>query len=393
MIHSKKKHPCPFLVSTKDFSNLIHLCKLSICNFEPQPQHNKTHPARFSSYDFGLNLQFCSLLFLAQKISFKSYNGGRVDSEPEESPRSLNTTTLTSLNNLRAVSNHAHPHHAPCSSPNNNKQHDTLRRVDYSGNEYTSNELVVTPAANIIDPSKVILAAADIDYGRAEQLGTLTRAQQAERGGATPAHLLPHLLHHQIAAQHHYLTHGGRRKAAAGGYLRSASPWNHTYTEIRDGLGQLHQIRVPSEDDPVYEEIERNGNQLFHQEVQVSDMSDEDGRRQSDMSRQSSRSYSDHRPLIPYGQAANAAAAASVTLESLLRHNLKEQQQLDAELMRYRAAGRYLAAADANVRTVAFLEGETVVCHLQPEAVAAAAAELYNPYVGRTMVLSPYSEC
>jgi hypothetical protein len=333
-------------------------------------------------------------LFLAQKISFKSYNGGRVDSEPEDTPpRALNTTTLTSLNNLRAAAGHAHPHnHAPC-SPNNNKA-DTLqrRRMDYSGNEYTSNELVVTPAANIIDPSKVIVAAADIDYG--DQLGTLTRA--GERGGATPAHLLPHLLHHQIAAQHHYLTHGGRRKAANGGYLRSASPWNHTYTEIRDGLGQLHQMRVGSEDDPVYEEIERGHAHQQFQEVQVSDMSDEDGRRQSDMSRQSSRSYSDHRPLIPYGQAAtNAAAAASVTLESLLRHNLKEQQQLDAELMRYRAAGRYLAAADANVRTVAFLEGETVVCHLQPEAVAAAAAELYNPYVGagRTMVLSPYSEC
>lgn len=328
-------------------------------------------------------------MFLPQKISFKSYNGGRVDSEQEDSPRSLNTTTLTSLNNLRCLNNSAQ-HHAPSPLPPSNNNKDTLRRVDYSGNEYTSNELVVTPAANIIDPSKVILAA-DIDYGRAEQLGTLTRAQQAERA---PAHLLPHLLHHQIAAQHHYLTHAGRRKqvgVAGGGYLRSASPWNHTYTEIRDGLGQLHQIRAgrpPSEDDPVYEEIERN-----NQEVQVSDMSDEDGRRQSDMSRQSSRSYSDHRPLIPYGQAAAAAAnlPAAVTLESLLRHNLKEQQQLDAELMRYRAAGVLRqAAVDANVRTVAFLEGETVVCHLQPEA----AADLYNPYAGaRTMVLSPYSEC
>ncbi|XP_059469822.1 latrophilin Cirl-like isoform X3 [Neocloeon triangulifer] len=311
------------------------------------------------------------------KISFKSYNG-RVDSEPEDSPRSLNTTTLTSLNNLRCLTTAASP-----LPSNNNKDGGTLRRVcDYSGNEYTSNELVVTPAANIIDPSKVILAA-DIDYGRAEQLGgTLSRAHQQQQQQQQPStHLVPHLLHHQIAAQHHYLTHGGRKK----GYLRSASPWNHTYTEIRDGLGQIqHLRRPPSEDDPVYEEIERNT------EIQVSDMSDEDGRRQSDMSRQSSRSYSDHRPLIPYG-----GPQAPVTLESLLRHNLKEQQQLDAELMRYRVQRQqaYLypavnaPAVDANARTVAFLEGETVVCHLQPEA----AADLYNPY--RTMVISPYSEC
>ena len=66
---------------------------------------------------------------------------------------------------------------------------------------------------------------------------------------------------------------------------RNNSPWNHTYTEIPDAV------------DPVYEEIEREG----RSDLQVSDLSDEDGRRQSsDISRQSSRSYGDHRPLLPY---------------------------------------------------------------------------------------------
>ncbi|XP_065351945.1 latrophilin Cirl isoform X3 [Cloeon dipterum] len=297
------------------------------------------------------------------KISFKSYHG-RVDSEAEESPRSLNTTTLTSMSNLRG------------GGGNNNKDGGgTLRRgIDYGvGNDYSGQDLVVTPVANIIDPSKVILAA-ELDYGRAEQLGTLTRAQQAEV--RTPTHLVPHLLHHQIAAQHHYLTHGGRKK----GYLRAASPWNHTYTEIRDGL-HLRGGRPPSEDDPVYEEIERGGAAT---EIQVSDMSDEDGRRQSDMSRQSSRSYSDHRPLI---------ASSAVTFDALWRHNLKEQQQLDAELMRrvQRQMSPGFVYPDASARTVAFLEGETVVCHLQPDS--AAAVDPYNPYSARTVVLSPYSEC
>ncbi|ROT76135.1 putative latrophilin Cirl-like isoform X4, partial [Penaeus vannamei] len=48
---------------------------------------------------------------------------------------------------------------------------------------------------------------------------------------------------------------------------------------------------------PDHLEIEREG----RSELQVSDLSDEDGRRHSsDISRQSSRSYGDHRPLLPY---------------------------------------------------------------------------------------------
>ncbi|XP_047487997.1 uncharacterized protein LOC125038533 isoform X4 [Penaeus chinensis] len=80
---------------------------------------------------------------------------------------------------------------------------------------------------------------------------------------------------------------------------RTHSPWNHTYTEIPDGAVAAG-VRGAGGDggsDPVYEEIEREG----RSELQVSDLSDEDGRRHSsDISRQSSRSYGDHRPLLPY---------------------------------------------------------------------------------------------
>ncbi|XP_069974869.1 latrophilin Cirl isoform X7 [Penaeus vannamei] len=80
---------------------------------------------------------------------------------------------------------------------------------------------------------------------------------------------------------------------------RTHSPWNHTYTEIPDGAAAAG-VRGAGGDggsDPVYEEIEREG----RSELQVSDLSDEDGRRHSsDISRQSSRSYGDHRPLLPY---------------------------------------------------------------------------------------------
>ncbi|KAK4308886.1 hypothetical protein Pmani_019446 [Petrolisthes manimaculis] len=78
---------------------------------------------------------------------------------------------------------------------------------------------------------------------------------------------------------------------------RTHSPWNHTYTEISDGVPSSRQNGLDGGADPVYEEIEREG----RSELQVSDLSDEDGRRHSsDISRQSSRSYSDHRPLLPY---------------------------------------------------------------------------------------------
>lgn len=61
------------------------------------------------------------------------------------------------------------------------------------------------------------------------------------------------------------------------------SPLNHVYMDIES-----------RDSEPVYEEIDRS-------EVQVSsDYSDEDGRRRSDISRQSSGSYGDNRPLIAH---------------------------------------------------------------------------------------------
>lgn len=106
---------------------------------------------------------------------------------------------------------------------------------------------------------------------------------------------------------------------------RNHSPWNHTYTEISDAVAARGVIDVP---DPVYEEIEKGGRRM---EVQVSDTSDEDGRRQnSDISRQSSRSYGDHRPLLPYtlpsSDHRNCASTTAATIsesrihQSCLRH-------------------------------------------------------------------------
>lgn len=95
-------------------------------------------------------------------------------------------------------------------------------------------------------------------------------------------------------------------------------------------------------------------------------MSDEDGRRQSDMSRQSSRSYGDHRPLIPYSPATDRNFHTA--FDAAFRQRLKEQAQ---------------SRVSAQQGTVAVLDGETVVCHLQPE------------YTSRTMLQhhQPYSEC
>lgn len=172
-----------------------------------------------------------------------------------------------------------------------------------------------------------------------------------------------------------YHTSGKRKNGQ-----RSTSPWNHTYTEIYDGQ-RVHGKRMSSglnDDDPVYEEIERN-------EIQVSDMSDEDGKRQSDMSRQSSRSYGDHRPLIPaYSPAIDRSVNQCFEVSN---HKFRKDQ----------APNRYLTTADYRVyrsndnptrSLAAVLDGETVVCHLEP-------SQMYphdNPYSARTMVFSPYSD-
>ncbi|XP_070164592.1 latrophilin Cirl isoform X5 [Polyergus mexicanus] len=243
------------------------------------------------------------------------------------------------------------------------------------------------------------------------------------------------------------LGHSGRRRGpndggemntgtrTTGGGRRAAMPYNHTYTEIVDGRGnggaghhQLHghhgqHVHLPrgliNEDDPVYEEIERsngggngNGGVVGAGEIQVSDMSDEDGRRQSDMSRQSSRSYGDHRPLIPYSPAADrnlahygqamtergGSAGANLAHYDSTEYGPTVERTLNAcwEKLR-RQQARYelgdlprLPAAygmppqQDHTRTVAVLDGHTVVCHLQPQT---------DMYTGRGMPPPSYSEC
>ena len=132
-------------------------------------------------------------------------------------------------------------------------------------------------------------------------------AQFRDNSRASP---LRHGLHH-----HHGHGGGGNKRS------RSASPWNHTYMEIdlrRNGGAGVRKTLTEEEEesgmvDPVYEEIERSagcggGDQCpcNHQRPsamhfqQASDLSDEERRQNSsDVSRQSSRSYGDNRPLIP----------------------------------------------------------------------------------------------
>nr|CAD7196610.1 unnamed protein product [Timema douglasi] len=177
-------------------------------------------------------------------------------------------------------------------------------------------------------------------------------------------------------------------KKANGNLLRSISPWNHTYTEIRDGrLHNANHLHVyptaPLEDDPVYEEIE-------HSEVHGSDMSDDDGKRQSDVSRQSSRSYGDHHPLIPYSPATdrNFHSCLDVALKQRLKEQSHHQYGVGANHSLNLAPTSYFYSGE-NAHTVAVLDGETVVCHLQSNG------KLFpeNSCNSRTMVLPTFGEC
>lgn len=142
-------------------------------------------------------------------------------------------------------------------------------------------------------------------------------------------------------------------KKKNNGGIRATSPWNHTYTEIHDNRSKRSSISN-NDEDPVYEEIERN-------EIQVSDMSDEDGKRQSDMSRQSSRSYGDHKPLIPYSPAIDRNINSC--LEVMTKHRTKDHGRYLADYRLTRPIYR-----GENARSLAaVLDGETVVCHLEPD--------------------------
>ena len=190
--------------------------------------------------------------------------------------------------------------------------------------------------------------------------------QQPEIGFQRHENSIPHPKH--LPLQPHSI----RKKN--GNFLRATSPWNHTYTEIHD---IRMQRGLPPEDDPVYEEIERN-------DIQISDMSDEDGKRQSDMSRQSSRSYGDHRPLIPYSPA-NERTFQSY-LETVTKHHTKDHNRyITTEMDPYRMSRQNMyrgggGGGDTVHSLAAVLDGETVVCHLE-------APEMYfhDPYASQTL--------
>lgn len=111
-----------------------------------------------------------------------------------------------------------------------------------------------------------------------------------------------------------------RTAASVGGAPRSPSPWNHTYTEIRDA-------------DPVYEEVGRRaGITAVHGEVEGNSRRRGGGvGTNAGTLRSGSVTGPDHRPLISGGDRDSTAPRAR------------------------------------NARTVAVLDGETVVCHLEPE--------------------------
>ncbi|XP_071523911.1 latrophilin Cirl-like isoform X2 [Panulirus ornatus] len=183
------------------------------------------------------------------EYSFKSCgrDSGHGGSEQEDSPRTGPTTKLASLR----INNNVAPH---------------------------------LPADHLVNPFTTASAAAAAAAG-----GTSNGHDQPTPG---PEALLPD---YRLAGDTPTL----RLPASTSGTRghRTHSPWNHTYTEIPEGTPATRQGTVDGGTDPVYEEIEREG----RSELQVSDLSDEDSRRHSsDISRQSSRSYGDHRPLLPY---------------------------------------------------------------------------------------------
>ncbi|KAK7576297.1 hypothetical protein V9T40_012583 [Parthenolecanium corni] len=120
-----------------------------------------------------------------------------------------------------------------------------------------------------------------------------------------------------------------RHKKMAGDSLQSNSTRNHTYSEIAS---------TSHRSDPVYEEIERQRTQCG----QISDIGNEDAKRNNDKSWQSSKIYGDHRSLMPYNPVTDQNFHAA--LDAAYRQQLKEH----------------------SARAVSVLDGQTVVCHLQP---------------------------
>ncbi|KAK3858206.1 hypothetical protein Pcinc_035585 [Petrolisthes cinctipes] len=171
---------------------------------------------------------------------------------------------------------------------------------------------------------------------------------------------------------------------------RSHSPY-HTYMEIE------------TEADPVYEEIERErwagraaglGAQTAQEAMQVSDLSDEDVKRgtPSDMSRQSSRSYGDARPLLPYhhSPAHHFPKSPQDQQFALSEERLRDfnAAQMSRDLEQLQQAHQQFSRD--NLMTVAVLNGEQVVCRLTSPSTPQAPQSLpvIHEGAGRGIVVS-----
>ncbi|CAL4122740.1 unnamed protein product, partial [Meganyctiphanes norvegica] len=161
----------------------------------------------------------------------------------------------------------------------------------------------------------------------------------------------------------------------------SHSPWNHNYMEIGT-----------ESSDPVYEEIEHEiylnrGGQTIQgvrsltsgEAMHLSYLSDEyvNYKTPSDMSHQSSHSYGDARPLLPY----NSHQMTHARPNQDQQYALSEERLCDFKAAQISQDLEQLQHAQQqynqeNIMTVAVLNGEQVVCHItspsnpnQPQSV------------------------
>lgn len=161
---------------------------------------------------------------------------------------------------------------------------------------------------------------------------------------------------------------------------------NHTYSEIGSQQGRMYRRGSEQEfrviqDDPVYEEIERN-------ETLMSDMSDDNSgpdncRQNQHHGSSSSKFFGDHRPLISYSPGE--------------RHHHEEHygkygkwDTLERYDPRHYESGRlmhpYHQPQENNMRALAaVLNGENnVVCHLEPHN----SYDVYQPQSGNPRTVS-----
>lgn len=192
-----------------------------------------------------------------------------------------------------------HHHHN-----NNNK-----KRNNNCDNGVTSNDLSAAVDCSISDCSS--------DYFR-DKL-----ANELQRGSARSLRRVGHNHHlhqqqQQQQPQHFHSTLHQPQPAHLHHHRQvRLSPLNHIYMDIESREGE-----------PVYEEIDRSeAAAALHQ--LSSDFSDEDGRRRSDISRQSSGSYGDNRPLIG-GQ---VVGGGSGTASALTPHQQQPNRTTDSVLM------------------------------------------------------------